>query len=986
MNRLKRIISAFSSLALTSSLFAQMTVSGVVKDASNGNTLAGANIIVEGTTMGAAADPDGSFSISNVPNNATLTASMIGYKKTSLKASSSLKFRLTPSAVELSGLEVLSSRSSSNAPVAYTDVDKQDLELRLGSRDIPLVLNETPSVYATNQGGGAGDARINIRGFNQRNFAVMINGVPVNDMENGWVYWSNWDGMADAASSIQLQRGMSAVNLAVPSIGGTVNIITDPAALERGAKFKQEIGSYGFLKTSLSFNSGEIGPMAFSGALIKKTGTGYHKGTWTDAYAYYVASSLELNSNNKLEFYAVGAPQRHGQNLYKQNVAVYDTDLARDLGYSDDIISYFEEKNASGNSGRDYNQNYIEIPDSVMEYNGNSLRSADNKQYFSMYNENKDIERHSNNFIMERENFFHKPQLNLNWYSKLNDNIDLSTVLYWSGGKGGGTGTYGSPKWDYSGFSRVLDYAATYEENTRNFESETQIEWNPFSCEWDTNDVVIYDGDAIDDTYSNTLRRSDGILRNSVNQQSTVGLVTKLDFEVNESFKMQLGIDLRRAEVGHWREVRDLLGGDYFAYTGNDFDYVYDYNPRQINIDTLTLCDENGNNIIVYDTSQAQSSYLTINDSASSKNMMKKRGDKVAYHNTNTIDWRGFYWQGEYQKDKLSLLTVIGFSTVGYTYIDHFTAQSVDTLGNIGSEQFSYNRDIGGSQFKIGATYDLFDNIRLYTNYAEISKVPSFDGAIRDYDGFVYTNPKLERFFSREFGLVNSFNNGFLRLNYYNTDWLDRSRSISVQNQDGSDGIVYISGLDANHQGIEGELNIKINDLIDLKTSMSINDWVYTSDVSGFYNNFYDSEDASVEEYNYYLDGLKVGDQPQYQNSVTLGLRPIENLHLSLTSNYYGEHYANWDPFSRTDSTDRQQSWKIPDYHVMDLHFNYKIMDNLHLNGHLFNLLDNLYIQGATDEDGYNAYTADGVNHSANDASVFLGLPRRFNLSLSYSL
>ena len=78
--------------------------------------------------------------------------------------------------------------------------------MRLGSQDIPLAMNLVPSVYATNQGGGAGDARINVRGFNQRNIAIMINGIPVNDMENGWVYWSNWDGMADVTSSIQMQK------------------------------------------------------------------------------------------------------------------------------------------------------------------------------------------------------------------------------------------------------------------------------------------------------------------------------------------------------------------------------------------------------------------------------------------------------------------------------------------------------------------------------------------------------------------------------------------------------------------------------------------------------------------------------------------------------------------------------------------------------------------------------------------------------------
>ncbi len=921
-------------------LWAQsIIVTGTVKDAGTGKVLAGANVVVEKTSMGAATDASGSFIINNVPTGSKVTASMIGYGSQTLSAGAQLEFSLAREALDMTALEVLSSRSAASAPVAYTNIKKADMELRLGSRDLPLVLNMTPNVYATGQGGGAGDARINIRGFDQRNFAVMINGVPVNDMENGWVYWSNWDGVGDATSSIQVQRGMSAVNLAVPSIGGTVNIVTDPAALEFGAKFKQEIGSYGFMKSTASFNSGKVDNYAFSGSLVKKTGEGYYKGTFSDAYSFYFASSMQLNNNNKFELYAVGAPQRHGQSLYKQNIAVYDTELAKELGYDDSVIAYFEDKNLSGHSGRDYNQNYIAVPD--------SMQGNDSKQYFGMYSVKNGIARYNKSFLMERENFFHKPQVNLNWYSKLSDDIDLSTVFYWSGGSGGGTGTYGSPKWDYSGFSRVLSFADTWEENQTKYGSGS------------------YDGTSIDSTYSTTLNRSDGILRNSVNQQSTIGLVSKLDFKIDESLRMQVGVDLRKAEVGHWREVRDLIGGDYYVYTDNGFDDVWDYHPL----------DSSGTTI--------SPAYLTFNDSLTNLNHMKKLGDKIAYHNTNTIDWRGFYWQGEYSGDKLDLLGVIGFSTVGYTYVDHFTAQSLDTLGNHGSELFSYNRDIGGSQLKLGASYNLFGNFRIYSNYADVSKVPNFDGAINDYDGSVYTSPKLERFLSREFGIVNQFQSGHLRLNYYNTDWLDRSRSIGVVNADGSDGYVYLSGIDAKHTGIEGELALRVNDLINLRTSLAINDWSYQSNPSGFYNDY---GSGGLVEYTYYLEGLKVGNQPQYQHSVSLGLSPMRNLNLDITSHYYGEHYADWDPFSRSDPTDNQQSWRIPDYHLLDLHFSYKIMDNLQLVGHIFNLLDKTYVQEATDNDGYNAYNADGVNHSANDASVFLGLPRRFNISLTYSL
>ena len=169
------------------------------------------------------------------------------------------------------------------------------MEARLGSQDLPMALNTTPSVYATEQGGGAGDARVNVRGFNQRNVGIMLNGIPVNDMENGWVYWSNWDGVGDATASIQMQRGLSDVNLAVPAIGGTMNIITDAAARKAGGSFKQEFGSWGFLKTTGSYNTGLIADKyAVSASVVRKTGDGFYKGTFTDAWAYSVNFSAQL--------------------------------------------------------------------------------------------------------------------------------------------------------------------------------------------------------------------------------------------------------------------------------------------------------------------------------------------------------------------------------------------------------------------------------------------------------------------------------------------------------------------------------------------------------------------------------------------------------------------------------------------------------------------------------------------------------------------
>ena len=141
-----------------------------------------------------------------------------------------------------------------NVPVALTKISLQKITEELGSRDLPMLLNGTAGVYATQTGGGDGDARINVRGFDQRNVGVMIDGVPVNDMENGAVYWSNWFGLDAITSQMQVQRGLGATKIAMPSIGGTINILTKGIGNKKGGSFKQEYGTGNFLRSTFAYN------------------------------------------------------------------------------------------------------------------------------------------------------------------------------------------------------------------------------------------------------------------------------------------------------------------------------------------------------------------------------------------------------------------------------------------------------------------------------------------------------------------------------------------------------------------------------------------------------------------------------------------------------------------------------------------------------------------------------------------------------------
>jgi len=939
MNK-RNLISLVATILMPMFLFGQeavteekvsMSVSGVVADEA-GSPLAGANVVVEGTDLGAASQEDGTYSIKLDAGSYTVTASVIGYKSSTASVDVSgdvtLDFGLSVSAVGMSALEVLASRADERTPVAHTTVDKAEMEFRLGSQDVPMALNMTPSVYATQQGGGAGDARINVRGFNQRNVAVMINGVPQNDMENGWVYWSNWDGVADAAQSIQMQRGLSAVNLATPSIGGTMNIITDPASYEKGGKVKQEVGDGSFLKTTVNYNSGMIGDkLALSGTIVRKTGEGVIDKTWTDAWAYYVGASYQANADNRFELYAIGAPQRHGQNLYKQNIGSYDAEFAESVdGYDTDALGTDDGEGQFVDVGHKFNQNWAPISS---DYTG--------KQYWYMYGA-KTVERHDPDYLNERENFFHKPLVNLNHFMNINDKTRLSSVLYWSGGSGGGTGTYGRiPTLDADGNLGDDDYKFYYGRGpwTR--------DWNALVAMNSGDDDTVYvDKRVITRTHGPDNNQSVGILRNSINRQDTYGLISKLNYDVSDELQLQVGIDWRSAGIEHAREVRDLLGGDYYV------DYADNNSPDGKRVEL---------------------------------------GDIIAYHNETTVDWLGGFVQGAYASGPLSAYGMGGVSSIAYTYQDHFTV----------ADEVIKADAIITTQFKGGAMYDVTDDISVYGNFGIVEKPPIMDNVIY-FDGTVASDPANEKFVSSEAGASWSNDKLSVKAGLYNMDWKDRNLTKSVTSGQGSSGdtdVIFLSGINQKHQGVEVEASAQLADMLQIDAVVSLGNWKFDGDADGNYQEDEFNEEGQVigqttTPYTYALDGLYVGDMPQTSYGLGATLSPIKGLRLAALYKQYDDNYSDWSPNAReydgSDAdADREQVWKAPGYSRVDLHASYALPSvggyDITAFAHVFNALDATYVQDAVDHSQYNSYG--DKTHAAHNAEVFLGTPRYVNLGIA---
>ena len=416
-------------------------------------------------------------------------------------------------------------------PIAVSTITAREIQLKVGNMEFPEIMNKTPGVYATKQGGGYGDSRISLRGFDQRNTSFLINGQPVNDMENGWVYWSNWAGLTEVASGIQIQRGLGASKLAVPSVGGTVSIYTKSAERAKGGSFSQLFGNDGYSKSTMAYNTG-LNENGWSTSLLlsKWSGDGYIYNTMGAGTTYFAAVGYAPDgSGHKMNLSVLGAGQWHHQ---------------RDVWVSI----------------RDY-QNF---GDKGIDQRWNSNGGTLNGKEYSM-----------------RRNFYNKPLATFNWDWEVNDQIEVNTSLYASAGRGGGTGPRGRNY--YNAATDILPYrkdlTTHYTENGRGSrDSDGFINYNAI-----VNHNVVntsgYTGDIGGGNYagkkigSNSYKydgvnRAVLIRRASMNSHDWVGAISNFNYRTGK-MRYSFGIDLRDYTGYHYRVLNDLMGLDGYHSSGN---------------------------------------------------------------------------------------------------------------------------------------------------------------------------------------------------------------------------------------------------------------------------------------------------------------------------------------------------------------------------------------------------------------------------------
>ena len=513
---MKKALMFLLSAMVSVTMFAQsVAVTGTVIDADNNEPLIGVSVLEVGTTNGVVTDLDGNFTLS-VKAGAKLQLSYVGYNTQEVAAKNNLgTIELKPEAVGLQDVTVTGQIAvQRKTPIAVSQVTALEIEERIGGGEFVEVLKNTPGVHANANGGGWGDSEIWMRGFDNTNIAMMINGVPMNGMENGKVYWSNWQGLSDVTSVMQTQRGLGASKMSAPSVGGTINIVTKGLDAKRGGSFSYSMGDNGYNKVTFSVSTGLMSNGWAITLLGSRTwGDGYIQGTSFEGYNYFANISKRINENHQLSLTAFGAPQEHYQRSGGLTMAEW-------------------------NNVRKY------MKDGV---------------HFSRYNPTYGYDNYGNE-NSANYNVYHKPQISLNYIWQIDHKSSWSTTAYVSLGRGYGRTAEPGLNSDY--VYSDLTYGANYGTLSNTFRREDGT-FDYGAVEFANNpNNPIYDPNS--DQFKRYYAGSQLVICENRNDHNWYGLTSTYTNKFADVLDFYAGIDVRYYQGKHNATISDLLGGEYF--------------------------------------------------------------------------------------------------------------------------------------------------------------------------------------------------------------------------------------------------------------------------------------------------------------------------------------------------------------------------------------------------------------------------------------
>lgn len=393
-----------------------------------------------------------------------------------------------------------------------------DSDTAADGQSLPSSLSSSKDVFNNIASYKFSEMRFNVRGYDSQYSSIYLNGIRFNDAMTGYGPWSLWSGLNDATRNQENTAGLRSSGYGIDGIGGTTNVNARASQMRKGFRASVVNGNsmYRF-RAMVSYASGLLDngwSYAFSFS-TRQGGNSYVDGVYYNAYGYFASVEKRFGGDrHNLALTILGAPTERGAQQAS-------TQEAYDL-----LSNNYYNPNVGKQDGK--------------------LRNSRVRDY-------------------------HEPIVMLNYGFDISSNTKLAAAASFRFGKNGYsalTWTDGpDPRPDY------YRYLPSYFALDKNYVGAAwqQVYWqanyqNIRHFDWEQMYQTNYNqNDPLDEQIYGPGRRSNYMVEERHTDQLDWNLAASFSHIFRDNSRINGGLSLRRNRTEYYSQVKDLLGGDYWA-------------------------------------------------------------------------------------------------------------------------------------------------------------------------------------------------------------------------------------------------------------------------------------------------------------------------------------------------------------------------------------------------------------------------------------
>lgn len=812
---LKCLLFILSVFAFSSSFSQTAELKGIVND-ETGKAIAEANVQLLPLSHIVTTDNAGAFSFKEVAYGFyTLQISFPG------KALFIQQVQIDKPLIELNELELKTDYQQTSDDIPVVTLSDDDLK-PTSSSNVSTVLSASRDPFIAAASFNFSIARFRMRGYDDENSITLMNGAPMTDLVTGRNMYYSWSGLNDVMRSRENAYGLAASTYAFGGVGGSSSIDSRASRQRRQLQASYSLSNRSYdNRLMLTYGSG-IRKNGWSYALSgskRWANEGYVQGTFYDGYSYFGTVEKLFGIKHSISLTAYGLTTKNG----RSSPAVQELyDLAGTNYYNP---NWGWQNGKKRNASVANNQHLSGIL--MHEF------KIDNKQWLTT----------SLAYIKGTSK-----NSGLDWYNAANPRPDYYRNLpsYFS---------------DYPSIQQQL--IQLYQNN----DSLLQINWNAIYEANYKSDTTLNDANGIaGNTVSGKWSRY--ILEDRVTDNNILTFNSYYNRILSDAVSLTAGAGYRQQQSGFYKEVKDLLGGDFY-----------------VDLNQYAEMDNPGNTV-------------AIQNDLNNPNRVLKEGDRFGYDYTAHISQFNVWAQLAFRKGKTEAfiggeMKQTSFYREGNTRNGLFADNS---FGN--SEKKSYSNPA----FKGGLTYKLDGRNFVFANGAVISRAPYFDNAFLSYRVNNLYAPGLtsEKINSVEGGYLMKAPRLKIRVTGYYTNFNDGVETRSFFNEaTNSFGNLTLTNIDKRHQGIEIGIDRNFGKGISANAAASFGYFYYASRPLGTFTEDESTEPLFTNEV-IYAKNLRVGSMPQTAAMAGISYRSPMFWSVNLSVNYLADMYIDFSPIRRT--------------------------------------------------------------------------------------